>query len=46
MTVLRSGFAESISPLELRSAWSVNIADLTDQQLAAFRAAVDEAGAG
>jgi hypothetical protein len=36
--------AESISHLELRSAWSVNIADLTDQQLAAFRAAVDEAG--
>lgn len=36
--------AESISHLELRSAWSVNIADLTDQQLAVFRAAVDEAG--
>lgn len=36
--------AGSISHLERRSAWSVNIADLTDQQLAAFRAAVDEAG--
>jgi sugar phosphate isomerase/epimerase len=36
--------AESISHLELRSAWSVNVADLTDQQLAAFRAMVDGAG--
>jgi sugar phosphate isomerase/epimerase len=36
--------AESISHLELRSAWSVNVAELTDQQLAAFRAAVGEAG--
>ncbi len=36
--------AESISHLELRSAWSVNVADFTDAQLAAFRAAVDGAG--
>ena len=36
--------AESISHLELRSAWSVNVADFTDTQLAAFCAAVDGAG--
>jgi sugar phosphate isomerase/epimerase len=36
--------AESISHLELRSAWSVNVADFTDEQLAAFRAATDDAG--
>jgi sugar phosphate isomerase/epimerase len=36
--------AESISHLELRSAWSVNVADLTDRQLAAFRTAIDDAG--
>lgn len=36
--------AESISHLELRSAWSVNVADLTDAQLAAFRATLDQAG--
>jgi sugar phosphate isomerase/epimerase len=36
--------AESISHLELRSAWSVNVADFTREQLAAFRAAVDGAG--
>jgi sugar phosphate isomerase/epimerase len=36
--------AESISHLELRSAWSVNVADFTGAQLAAFRAAVDRAG--
>ena len=36
--------AESISHLELRSAWSVNVADFTGAQLAAFRAALDEAG--
>jgi sugar phosphate isomerase/epimerase len=36
--------AESISHLELRSAWSVNVADLTDQQLAAFRAALGDSG--
>jgi sugar phosphate isomerase/epimerase len=36
--------AESISHLELRSAWSVNVADFTGQHLAAFRAALDEAG--
>jgi sugar phosphate isomerase/epimerase len=36
--------AESISHLELRSAWSVNVADFTDQHLAAFRAATDAAG--
>jgi sugar phosphate isomerase/epimerase len=36
--------AESITHLELRSAWSVNVADLTSKQLAAFRAALDGAG--
>jgi sugar phosphate isomerase/epimerase len=36
--------AESISHLELRSAWSVNVADFTDAQLAAFRSAVEGAG--
>jgi sugar phosphate isomerase/epimerase len=36
--------AESISHLELRSAWSVNVADFTGEQRAAFRAAVDGAG--
>jgi len=36
--------AESISHLELRSAWSVNVADFTSGQLAAFGAAVDAAG--
>jgi sugar phosphate isomerase/epimerase len=36
--------AESISHLELRSAWSVNVADFTGEQRAAFRAAVDHAG--
>jgi sugar phosphate isomerase/epimerase len=36
--------AESISHLELRSAWSVNVADFTAEHLAAFRAVVDEAG--
>jgi sugar phosphate isomerase/epimerase len=36
--------AESLSYLELRSAWSVNVADFTAEHLAAFRAAVDEAG--
>ena len=36
--------AESISHLELRSAWSVNVADFTGEQLAAFRAATDGAG--
>jgi sugar phosphate isomerase/epimerase len=35
---------ESISHLELRSAWSVNIADFTDAQLAGFRAAAEAAG--
>ena len=35
---------ESISHLELRSAWSVNVADFTAGQLAEFRAAVDDAG--
>ncbi|HEY6498461.1 MAG TPA: hypothetical protein VIZ20_03490, partial [Streptosporangiaceae bacterium] len=33
--------AESITHLELRSAWSVNVADLTGPQLAAFRAMLD-----
>jgi sugar phosphate isomerase/epimerase len=36
--------AESISHLELRSAWSVNVADFTGEQRAAFRAAADDAG--
>src|ERR1700721_4074463 len=36
--------AESISCLELRSAWSVNVADFTGEQVAAFRAATDGAG--
>jgi sugar phosphate isomerase/epimerase len=36
--------AESITHLELRSAWSVNVADFTAHQLAAFRAAIDGAG--
>jgi sugar phosphate isomerase/epimerase len=36
--------AESICHLELRSAWSVNVTDFTGQQLAAFRAALDDAG--
>ena len=36
--------AESISFLELRSAWGVNVADFTDAQLAEFRAAIDQAG--
>ena len=36
--------AESISHLELRSAWSVNVADFTDDQLAEFRAATEAAG--
>ena len=36
--------AESISHLELRSAWSVNVADFTGEQLSAFRSAVNAAG--
>ena len=36
--------AESIAHLELRGAWSVNVADFTAEQVAAFRAAVDGAG--
>lgn len=36
--------AESITHLELRSAWSVNVADLTDAQLARFGRALDGAG--
>jgi len=36
--------AESITHLELRSAWSVNVADFTGRQLAAFRALLDDAG--
>ena len=36
--------AESISHLELRSAWSVNVADFTGAQLAEFRAATEAAG--
>ena len=36
--------AESISHLELRSAWSVNVADLSAEQVSAFRAALEDAG--
>jgi len=36
--------AESIAHLELRSAWSVNVADFTGTQLAVFRAAAEGAG--
>ena len=36
--------AESITHLELRSAWSVNVADFTDAQLAGFRTATEAAG--
>jgi len=36
--------AESMRYLELRSAWSVNVADFTDVQLTAFRDALDRAG--
>ena len=36
--------AESITHLELRSAWSANVADLTDAQLARFGRALDGAG--
>ncbi len=36
--------AESITHLELRSAWSVNVAELTAGQLTAFRAALGRAG--
>jgi sugar phosphate isomerase/epimerase len=36
--------AEGISHLELRSAWSVNVADFTGAQVAAFRAALEAAG--
>jgi sugar phosphate isomerase/epimerase len=36
--------AESITYLELRSAWSVNVADFTGEQVAAFRALLDDAG--
>jgi sugar phosphate isomerase/epimerase len=36
--------AESISHLELRGAWSVNVADFSADQVAAFRSALDGAG--
>jgi sugar phosphate isomerase/epimerase len=36
--------AESITHLELRSAWGVNVADLSDAQVAGFRHALDDAG--
>ena len=36
--------AESISHLELRSAWSTNVADFDRDQLARFRHALDRAG--
>src|SRR6266513_6482169 len=36
--------AESITYLELRSAWSASVADLTGPQLAAFRAMLADAG--
>ena len=36
--------AESISHLELRSAWSVNVAELSSGQLASFHRTLDDAG--
>jgi sugar phosphate isomerase/epimerase len=36
--------AEQISHLELRSAWSVNVADFSDDQVARFAAVLDDAG--
>jgi sugar phosphate isomerase/epimerase len=36
--------AESIAYLELRSAWSVNVADFTDRQVAEFRKTIGDAG--
>jgi len=36
--------SESISHLELRSVWSVNVADFSDEQVTAFRAALNDAG--
>jgi sugar phosphate isomerase/epimerase len=36
--------AESITHLELRSAWSVNVADFDDGQVARLRSALDQAG--
>ena len=36
--------AEDLSYLEFRSAWSTNVADLSDAHLASFRAALDDAG--
>lgn len=36
--------AESITYLELRSAWSVNIADFSDEQVAVFRKVIGDAG--
>jgi len=36
--------AESIAHLELRSAWSTNVADLDDAQVARFRRLIGEAG--
>jgi len=35
---------ESITHLELRSAWGTNVADFSDAQLADFKAALDDAG--
>ncbi len=36
--------AEGISHLELRSAWSANVADLSDHEVARFRRALDDQG--
>ena len=36
--------AEAITHLELRSAWSINVADFTGEQLAAFRAVLGDTG--
>jgi sugar phosphate isomerase/epimerase len=36
--------AESISHLELRSAWSTNVADLSDAEVGRFRRALDDGG--
>ena len=38
--------AESISHLELRSAWSVNVADFSGEQVAKFRATAGSSARG
>jgi sugar phosphate isomerase/epimerase len=41
---LKTLAAESIRYLELRSAWSTNVATMTDAQLASFRREIEDAG--